>query len=187
MSASASRPTHPRTVKDMFAFLIGGSGSGKSAFAEQLLQSLPGMKIYLATMQPSDGECRARISRHRSLRAGKGFRTEERYTDLSGLSLPESASVLLEDLTNLLANEIYSPCGGGASAAAADIDSLLSCCCNLIVVSNDVFIGGADYSPETLVFLRELAQLNRSLAARADLAAEMVCGLPNVLKGELPW
>ncbi len=171
----------------MFVFLIGGSGSGKSAFAEQLLQALPDPKIYLATMQPSDAECRARISRHRALREGKGFRTEERYTDLSGLPLPEGANVLLEDLTNLLANEIYSPGGGGAAAAALGVDSLLSRCGSLIAVSNDVFSGGADYAPETLAFLRELAMLNRSLAARADLAVELVCGLPNVLKGELPW
>ena len=30
------------------------------------------------------------------------------------------------------------------------------------------------------------AEINRALAERASLVAEIVCGLPNVLKGELP-
>ena len=34
--------------------------------------------------------------------------------------------------------------------------------------------------------MRLLADLNRELAKRADLVVETVCGLPNVLKGELP-
>jgi hypothetical protein len=34
--------------------------------------------------------------------------------------------------------------------------------------------------------MRALAALNRALAARAELVVEVVCGVPNVLKGELP-
>ena len=38
----------------------------------------------------------------------------------------------------------------------------------------------------TELYLRNLAMLNRELAREADLVAEVVCGLPNVLKGNLP-
>ena len=57
---------------------------------------------------------------------------------------------------------------------------------NLTVVTNEVFSGGADYGAESLRFMRLLAKLNRELAARAELVVEVVCGLPNILKGELP-
>ena len=57
---------------------------------------------------------------------------------------------------------------------------------NLTVVTNEVFSGGADYDAESLRYMHALADLNRWLAMRADLAVEIVCGLPNVLKGELP-
>ena len=53
-------------------------------------------------------------------------------------------------------------------------------------MTNEVFSGGAEYEGDTLSYIKELAALNRETAARADLAVELVCGLPNVLKGELP-
>ena len=53
-------------------------------------------------------------------------------------------------------------------------------------MTNEVFSGGADYAAESLRYMRTLADLNRELAARADLVVEIVCGLPNILKGSLP-
>ena len=54
------------------------------------------------------------------------------------------------------------------------------------MVTNQVFSGGADYSGETLDYLRALARIDRALAARAGCVVEVVCGLPNVWKGACP-
>ncbi|MBQ8934876.1 MAG: bifunctional adenosylcobinamide kinase/adenosylcobinamide-phosphate guanylyltransferase [Oscillospiraceae bacterium] len=170
----------------MFTLIIGGAGSGKSAYAEKLVQSLPGGRVYIATMQPFDDECRARIKKHRAMRAGKGFATLERYTDLAGLAVPRGSNVLLEDLSNLTANELYSPHGGGGAAVLRGVEAVLRRSTHLTVVTNEVFSGGADYEGDTLSFLRELADINIALADRADTVAELVCGIPNVLKGEIP-
>lgn len=170
----------------MLNLIIGGAGSGKSAFAEALVRRLPGERVYLATMQPLDAESLAKIARHRAQRAAYGFITIERYTDLSGAPIPAGANVLLEDLANLLANELFSPAGGGTESVRRGLDSVILRSASLTVVTNELFSGGSDYGPETLVYLRSLAALNRELAARADLAVELVCGLPHVLKGELP-
>ena len=170
----------------MLTLVIGGAGSGKSAFAENHVCALEGRRVYLATMQARDPESLARIARHRALRADKGFETVERGLDLAGTELPPGANVLLEDLSNLLANECFSPAGGGADAVRRGLESLLARCENLTVVSNEIFLGGADYAVDTLGYMKDLAALNRELAAQADLVAELVCGLPNVLKGELP-
>ena len=59
-------------------------------------------------------------------------------------------------------------------------------CRHLTVVTNEVFSGGDEYEADTLAYLRDLAALNRELARRADLVIEMVCGVPHMLKGELP-
>ena len=171
----------------MFAMIIGGSASGKSALAERWAASLPLPRIYLAAMQVLDEESRARVERHRAMRAGKGFETIEAPTALWNADLPAGATVLLEDLSNLLANEMFSPEGGGSEAALRGVQSLLARCENLILVTNEVFSGGTDYADETEDYLAELAWLNRTLAAEADTVAEVVCGLPNVLKGVLPW
>ena len=171
----------------MFAMIIGGSASGKSALAERWAASLPLPRIYLAAMQVLDEESRARVERHRAMRAGKGFETVEAPTALWNTDLPAGATVLLEDLSNLLANEMFSPEGGGSEAALRGVQSLLARCDHLILVTNEVFSGGANYEGETEDYLAELAWLNRILAAEADAVAEVVCGLPNVLKGALPW
>ncbi len=170
----------------MLTIAIGGAGSGKSAFAEKHVCALPGRKIYLATMLPRDAESRVRVSKHRAQRAHLGFETLERGLALAGADIPANANVLLEDLSNLLANELYEPDGGGMDSVCRGLEHLIASCRNLTVVSNEVFSGGADYDPESLRYMRVLAELNRWLAARADLAVEVVCTLPNVLKGELP-
>jgi len=171
----------------MFAMIIGGSASGKSALAERWAVSLPKPRIYLAAMQVLDEESRRRVERHRAMRAGKGFETVEAPAALWNADLPAGATVLLEDLSNLLANELFSPGGGGPDGALRGVRFVLARCENLILVTNEVFSGGADYEGETADYLAELAWLNRVLAAEADTVAEVVCGLPNVLKGALPW
>ena len=170
----------------MLTLIIGGSGSGKSAFAEALVQKLPGERIYLATMSASDRESLRRIARHRRQRENLGFVTLEQPLRLWEAAVPAGANVLLEDLSNLLANEMFSPAGGGVDAVRRGLDPLITSCGNLTVVTNEVFSGGTEYAEETLAYMRNLAVLNRELAGRADLVVEVLCGLPNVLKGELP-
>ena len=75
----------------MLILVSGGSASGKSEFAESLvLQSGCDRRYYLATMIPYDEECRRRISRHRKMRAAKGFETIEVPVRLRGISFPSA-------------------------------------------------------------------------------------------------
>lgn len=53
----------------MLTLVIGGSASGKSAFAESICLQSPLPRTYLATMQVWDAECAARVARHRAMRA----------------------------------------------------------------------------------------------------------------------
>lgn len=65
--------------------VIGGSGSGKSSYAEEVAVSLSKpqkKKYYLATMQVYDDEGQRRIARHRALRQGKGFVTIEQPVNI---------------------------------------------------------------------------------------------------------
>ncbi len=176
----------------MFTLVIGGSASGKSDYAERHVLSLTGdgPRVYIATMEPFGEEAQVRIARHHAMRRDRGFETIECYRHIGTVNLPENSNVLLEDLGNLAANELF---GEGAPQAgdickilsegiAAGIDSLLAQCSHLTIVTNEVFSGGKEYEGETLTYLRVLAALNRKLAARADLVVEVVCGLPDVLK-----
>ena len=171
----------------MFILVIGGSASGKSEYAEQLVTSsgvFP--RYYIATMQPFGEEGQTRIRRHRALRAQKRFETVERYTGLSGLTLPQPGAALLECIGNLTANELFSESGAGeqtVSAVVNGVERLIRSTKELVVVTNDVFSDGVVYDPSTENYRVKLAEINRALAARADRVVEVVCGLPLYLKG----
>lgn len=106
----------------MITLITGGSGSGKSAYAEKYIchaSNEKGFKekYYIATMQVFDDEGQRKIDRHRSLRAGKGFITIEQPRDIqdavsklqSENCLKTGRSALLECMSNLVANEMFPP------------------------------------------------------------------------------
>ena len=171
----------------MLILVSGGSASGKSEFAEGLVTS-SGLenRIYLANMQVWDGESVRRVERHRQMRTGKGFATVECPTGLADVALPSGCAVLLEDLSNLCANEYFSPDGkdhaldrvlSGIRRAAEQAELL-------VVVTNELFSDGMDYDPVTLDYLSVLGELNRRVAALAGQVYEVVCGIPVAWKGE---
>lgn len=168
--------------------MYGGAASGKSRYAEDLLCALSGEgpRIYLATMEAMDEESRARVRRHRALRQNKGFSTLECPRDLDGLTIPVGSSVLLEDLGNLWANELFSPSGfdpdGALLRTAEGLERLSVQAQNLVVVSADVFGEEVPCSPETAVYLDGLARLHRLAAGRCGRVIEVVCGLPVIWK-----
>ena len=170
----------------MLTLVLGGAASGKSEYAESLVLKTALPRYYLATMQVWDAECAARVAKHRAMRAQKQFATVECPQNLHLVRLPQQGTALLEDLGNLVANELYSPGGAGkhtAEAVLAGLERLAAGCDNLIVVSNEVFSGGAGYAGDTDRYLKALAQVNNGLAARADAVVRVVCGIPVSYKG----
>ena len=171
----------------MLTLVVGGAASGKSAYAEALLlRSVAARRIYLAAMEPFGAEAEARIKRHRAMRSEKGFETLECYVNIECAPVPSGASVLLEDLGNLCANELFSPQGAGKGAADSilrGMNALYRRCRDLIIVSNEVFTGGTDYGPETVRYLSVLSYVNRKIAARADAVCEICGGATMYYKG----
>lgn len=106
-----------------------GGEAGQRASSEK--------RVYIATMQVYDEESVQRVARHRAQRANKGFTTIECEKDLASADVPEGSVVLLEDLVNLMANEMF---GGGDTSRILPALNVLACKCqHLILVTNDVF------------------------------------------------
>lgn len=193
----------------MMELVTGGSGSGKSAYAEEALcgpASSPdrgqgnetgtqqdGQRYYIATMPSWDKETEKKIAKHRAMRAGKGFCTLEWYTDfeerLERADCPgmEGADILVECLSNLTANEMYMEGGAGKNTADAVIRGILCLrdrCRNLVVVTNDVFSESAEDSPEMRIYKETLGRINCALAEASDRVTEVVCGIPCTVKPE---
>ena len=192
----------------MIHVVTGGSGSGKSEYAERLIaENAAGPLIYVATMMIWDREGEARVRRHRSMRADRGFITVEQYTELKSLNLSEvcteealagctgflsaknaichrDASVLLECMSNLVSNEFYRDEEKALSHILEGIDALRSGCRELVIVTNEVFSDGTEYSEETMRYIALLGRVNRLLGRMADTVTEVVYGIPVRIKGE---
>ena len=143
-------------------------------------------------MDQRDEESLRRIDRHRAMRqrhgaaAGKAFVTVERPVDIGGAAVEPGDCVLLEDLGNLLSNEIWSPAGAGEQAETAilaGIDAILSKAALLVVVSNEIFSDGTEWTGDMARYVRGLGRLHRALADWAETVVEVVCGIPVYHKG----
>lgn len=91
------------------------------------------------------------------------------------------AVFLLEDLTNLYANEVYGT-SGHPHEIVAPLLELTQQAGALIIVANELYSDGIDYGSETDRFLRDLADLAATLSATADQVTEVVYGIPVQLK-----
>ena len=171
----------------MLELVTGGSGSGKSAYAESRIceynRQAPKPLFYIATMFPYGEETEKKIERHRILRKGKGFETLEWYTGLKQHledgSL-QGADVLLECMSNLVANEMYMESGAGCHADQAileGIQELNQQCANLVIVTNEVFSESVPDSPEMKEYKRILGKINREIATMADQVTEVIYGI----------
>jgi adenosylcobinamide kinase/adenosylcobinamide-phosphate guanylyltransferase len=178
----------------MTSLIIGGSGSGKSEYAENLAVSLGGdQKVYIATMKPWDEECRNRILRHRKMREKKQFETVECYRSLKKLDFKSRPSVvLLECMSNLVSNELFGLWEAGdlpvldkKTAAAEIAEGILHLerqTDHLVIVTNEVFSDGDHYSPETNEYRKVLGSINQLAANRAHMVVEVVAGIPIKIK-----
>lgn len=172
----------------MLSLVIGGSGSGKSAFAENLLQeSSAKNRYYVATMQVYDSESEKRVQRHRLLRKDKGFVTVECPVDIEKAaeqipSEPQESALLLECISNLAANEmfgeIFLPGQQAADKICAGIQKLYESCRDLVIVTNNVFEDGRDYGETTTEYIEAVGAVNIRLAQMADAVCEVTAGIP---------
>ncbi len=172
----------------MLVLVTGGAASGKSEHAERIISGITeGPRLYLATMEPYGKEAQRRIKRHRRLREGKGFETLECASGIKYLELTKwYGGILLEDLGNLAANEMFSgPTAGGdmVSEILEGIEHLQKHCGILAVVTNEVFSDGMPYDADTTSYIEALGKLNTILGAEAEFVYESVCGILLKIKG----
>ena len=166
----------------MLIIVTGGSASGKSEYAENLVPNA-GSRVYLATMEPFGAEAEARIARHRKLREGKGFETIECPVNIGDcFEACRGRHVLLEDLPNLVANEMFSSHAHSTAGIAAQILDLARISESLICVTGILTADGRKYDESTMKYLKELAAIERTLAAHADRVIEVACGRGSELK-----
>ena len=184
-------------------FVLGGARSGKSRYAERLVEAAAAAGTYCATAEAGDAEMAARIAEHRA-RRGPFWRTVESPLALAETLAAETAverPVLVDCLTLWLSNLMQADrpllidcltlwlsnvmLGGRCveSECAALSVALRDAAGPVVLVANEVGMG---LVPDTALgreFRDAAGRLNQETAALADRVVFVAAGLPLVLKG----
>ncbi|SEQ12087.1 adenosylcobinamide kinase /adenosylcobinamide-phosphate guanylyltransferase [Faunimonas pinastri] len=163
--------------------VLGGARSGKSRFAERLVEKSGLSRVYLATATAGDDEMAERIAHHRARRAG--WRTIEEplaLEDTLSREAGEGRAILVDCLTLWLSNLMF---------AEADVVARTESLCVtlgtvpglVVLVSNEVGMGLVPDNALGRRFRDAQGRLNQAVAAAATDVAFVAAGLPLTLKG----
>jgi len=198
MRSGTPREYTARRAAAWRALVLGGSRSGKSAFAERLLADDPEV-LYAATAPRYEGdtEWAERIELHRATRPPTWQTVEvgDAPDQLARLLLTAERTVLVDSLTLWLTAAMDATGAwdddawrGGIpqralSALVTDlVDAYSSSVCSVVVVSDEIGLGVVPESAGTRRFRDELGRLNQAFAAAADDVTLVVAGIALRLK-----
>jgi len=173
-----------------FIFIVGGTRSGKSRYAQELAKKTSKKVAFIATCIPQDEEMRKRVAMHRKTRPHYWKVVEEPKNIKSALlELRNNFDVMIIDCLGLLISNFLSA-GLTEQAIKKEITSIANFLSKAkftsIVVSNEV---GSGIVPENALArkFRDLTGLaNQIMAKRADSVFFMQSGIAMRIKACLP-
>lgn len=163
--------------------VTGGERSGKSTYAERLALDASPNPVYLATARIWDDEFRSRVDLHQARRGSCWTNIEEeKYPSRHPLA---GRVVLLDCVTLWATNFFYDMEGdvqGALDALKEEFDRLASGEAHLIIVTNEIGMGGVSVDATQRRFTSLQGWLNQHIAQRADRVTLMVSGIPVQIK-----
>jgi adenosylcobinamide kinase/adenosylcobinamide-phosphate guanylyltransferase len=162
--------------------ILGGARSGKSRYAERLVENAASRGTYCATAEAGDAEMTARIAMHRA-RRGPFWRTVEAPLALASTiaAAGPEGPVLVDCLTLWLSNLLMAGRQPDAEAGVL-CRALHEAVGPVVLVSNEVGMGLVPETPLGRHFRDAAGRLNQEIAALADHVVFIAAGLPLVLK-----
>ena len=163
--------------------VLGGARSGKSRYAQQRAEALPGELIFVATAQALDAEMAARIARHRADR-GARWRTIEAPLDIAAAIAAEARPerVVLVDCLTLWASNLMFAERDHREHAGQLAEAIANAAGPVILVANEVGLGIVPDNALARRFRDVAGEINQIVAASVEEAVFMAAGLPLQLK-----
>lgn len=174
----------------MRLLVVGGTRSGKSAFAQRWAERRASSRLYVATCRAEDAEMATRIQLHREQR-GAGWSCLEEPARLpealqEACAAPYPPGVLLLDCVGLWISNLMGD-GLGPDAVRDRVEALALWLENaflpVAVVSPECGLGLVPMHPVARAYRDALGLANQRLAQACDAVVFVACGLPLVLKG----
>lgn len=165
-------------------FVLGGARSGKSSFAEGLIEASGMDAVYLATGRAWDDEMSERIAQHKQRRGGS-WTTIEEPLDLVGVLQREctgNRAVLVDCLTLWLTNLMMSEKDIETETARL-VAALRELKGAVVLVSNEVGLGIVPENRMARDFRDHAGRLHQAVAGAAAQVYFVAAGLPLKMKG----
>jgi len=164
-------------------FITGGQRSGKSSYAQKQVLSLSENPVYLATSRVWDNEHHDRIKRHQADRGEQWENIEEeKYLSKHNFN---GKVVMLDCITLWLTNFFFdnkSDIDKSLQEAKEEFHKLIKQDCQLVVVSNEIGLGGQSTNEIQRKFTDLQGWFNQYVAGLANEVTFMVSGLPMKVK-----
>jgi len=167
--------------------ITGGCRSGKSRYAQQLAESMPGPRLFVATAQAEDAEMTRRIARHRRERRADCWKTieePENLTRVLGMALDHP--VVLVDCMTLWVSNLMGSTDTETAMVRRSRDLIAAArkrTGQVIFVTNEVGFGIVPDNAMARRFRDLLGRCNQVIASGADEVTLLVCGVPMRWKG----
>lgn len=153
-------------------FIVGGANCGKSRLAESLTAVFGRRVLYVATARAADAEMTAKIRKHRRRRPA-GWLTVEALDGRFPVKLPADLDAILVDSLGLW---VASAPGRAQWAKIKKFIETGLARAPVVVVSDEVGLGGVAMTPEGRAFAERLGGINQRLARMADDAYAVIAG-----------
>jgi adenosylcobinamide kinase/adenosylcobinamide-phosphate guanylyltransferase len=177
----------PASLAARSVLVLGGARSGKSAYAQALVEGAAPERLYLATAEAGDAEMAARIARHREVR-GAGWLTREEPLALAEALVAEARAgraVLVDCLTLWLSNLMLA--GREVEGEIVRLTEAVGALRGpVVLVSNEVGLGVVPDNALGRAFRDAQGRLNRKTALACQAVVFVAAGLPTMIKPAPP-
>jgi adenosylcobinamide kinase / adenosylcobinamide-phosphate guanylyltransferase len=166
--------------------VIGGSRSGKSRFAEELVVKDERSVVYLATCRTDDldSEMKTRIDTHRKSRPSHWITIENQFDLIQVARECAGKTLLMDCLTLWLSNELAECEDQEAILRRLEkgLDAMIQQDVNAVIVSNELGMGIVPIGKEVREYRDLVGRANQLVARKAQNVYWMVAGIPVGLK-----
>lgn len=175
-------------MENKITFVIGGCRSGKSRWALNRADALPGShKVFIATSVPTDSEMQQRVDTHQKERGNDWHTIEEpvRIHDSINRNSQKADVILVDCLTLWVSNLMLRSADDddAVPAAVQDLEKALEKSrCPVFLVSNEVGLGIVPDNRLARQFRDMAGFVNQRIAAAADRVVMTVAGIEVPIK-----
>ena len=162
--------------------IIGAAASGKSQYAEDILNNKVGKKLYLASANIYDEEMQEKVNKHKERRGSEWTTIAEPLDAVHYIENLNIKEIMLFDCATMWLTNHFLEKSNIYHEIDLLVNSIKSSKGSIITVTNEVGSGIVPDNSMAREFRELQGKLNQKLATVASLVVTVIAGIPLILK-----